>query len=299
MKILVSGSGGLIGSALVQRLTRAGHHVIPLKRAANPESTVAVASWNPDAAEVRLDRCAPLDAVVHLAGENIAQRWTPATKKRITDSRVRATRLLVSALLKRTQLPRVMICASATGYYGDRADASLNEQSGPGVGFLPDLCCAWEAAAQPAVTSGVRVVHLRLGIVLARQGGALAKMLPPFKLGMGGRMGTGRQYWSWIALEDVLRIIEHVLDSNSLAGPVNATAPNPLTNAQFTAALGRAVRRPAVIPVPGLLLKAVFGEMAQATVLCSARVFPDELLRNGFQFRFPTIDQALSHVLTP
>lgn len=239
----------------------------------------------------------PLDAVVHLAGENIAQRWTPAVKARIRSSRVAATRLLSEALARLQQPPRVMVCASATGFYGDRAGEVLDEQSPPGVGFLAETCRAWEAAADPARQGGVRVVNLRQGLVLARHGGALAKMLPVFLLGLGGRLGSGDQYWNWIALDDLVRVVELALLDDRINGPVNAVAPQNPTNKYFTTALSRALHRPALLPVPALFVQALFGEMGREALLASARVQPARLLEAEFTFRFPELHAALRHLL--
>jgi uncharacterized protein (TIGR01777 family) len=297
MNILVTGASGFIGSALTARLKQSGHRVVPLRRAATIGGETGP-TWNPDAGEARLESAGPLDAVVHLAGENIAQRWTAEAKRRIRASRVDATRLLCEALARLPQPPRVLVCASAIGFYGDRGDEILDEQSGPGRGFLPEVCQAWEAAADAARQCGIRVVHLRLGIVLARHGGALAKMLPVFRLGLGGRLGSGRQFWSWIALEDLLRVIEFALAEGNLSGPVNAVSPAPVTNAEFTRALARALRRPAWLPMPAGVVKLVFGEMGCETLLAGARVRPARLLESGFAFRFSELDAALGVLLS-
>ncbi len=295
MNILVTGANGFIGSAVVSRLTKNGHRVVPLRRAASGGE--AAPTWNPQAGQICLESARPLDAVIHLAGENIAQRWTAAAKARIIASRVDATRLLCKALVKLPQPPRVLVCASATGYYGDRSDEVLVEDSSPGHGFLAEVCQAWEAAAEPARLCGIRVVHLRLGIVLARSGGALAKMLPAFRLGLGGRLGSGRQFWSWICLEDLLRVIELALGEQSLRGAVNAVSPLAVTNAQFTRALARAVRRPALLPIPAVAVKLFFGEMGRDALLGSARVRPARLIESGLAFRFPELEAALNHAL--
>lgn len=234
VNILVTGATGLVGAALAARLKASGHQVVPLRRGAG--SGASEATWNPETKQVHLPSSVPLDAVVHLAGETIAQRWTTAAKARIRASRVDATRLLSDALARLPSPPRVLICASATGFYGDRGEEVLDEQSASGTGFLAEVCQAWEAGAAPVRQRRIRVVHLRLGIVLARHGGALAKMLPPFRLGLGGRLGSGRQYWSWIALDDLLGVVEWALQDDQVSGAVNAVAPEAVTNAQFTGA---------------------------------------------------------------
>jgi len=295
MNILVTGASGFIGAALVSRLAEGGHRIMRLRR--GPRAGDVGPTWDPETGQVHLDHALPFDAVVHLAGENIAQRWTPAARARIRFSRVEATRLLSEALARLPQPPRVMVCASATGFYGDRADELLDERSQPGRGFLAETCCAWEAAADPARQSGVRVVNLRLGIVLARDGGALAKMLPVFRLGLGGRLGSGGQYWSWIALEDLLRVVELALLDDRTDGPINAVAPQNPTNREFTASLSRALHRPAFLPVPALFARALFGEMAREALLASARVRPARLLEVGFSFLYPKLDAALCHLL--
>ena len=295
MNILVTGATGFIGAALVSRLAEGGHRVRRLRR--GPRGGDGEPTWNPETGQVHLDDALPIDAVIHLAGESIAQRWTPAAKARIRSSRVEATLLLSKALARLSQPPRVMVCASATGFYGDRAGEVLDEQSQPGVGFLAETCRAWEAASDPARQSGVRVVNLRLGIVLARHAGALAKMLPAFRLGLGGRLGSGGQYWSWIALDDLMRVVELALLDDRMNGPVNAVAPQSPTNREFTASLSRALHRPAFLPMPALFARALFGEMAREALLASAQVRPKRLLESGFTFLFPELDAALPHLL--
>ncbi len=296
MNILLTGASGFIGGALSARLMKSGHRVVPLRR--SPAlGDEAGPTWNPAAGKISLEPNSPLDAVVHLAGENIAQRWTPAAKERIRASRVDATRLLCNALVRLPQPPRLLICASATGFYGDRGDEWLEEKSAPGTGFLPEVCQAWEAAADAARQRGMRVVHLRLGIVLAGNGGALAKMLPAFRLGVGGRLGTGRQFWSWIALEDLLRIVEQALQDDRLNGAVNTVSPEPVTNAEFTKTLARALQRPAFLPVPAFAVKLLFAEMGREALLGSARVRPARLIESGFEFRLARLDVALKHAL--
>jgi len=295
MNILVTGASGFIGSALVSRLTKHGQSVAPLRRIS--VGSEAGPTWNPQVGQVHLEPAGPLDAVVHLAGENIAQRWTTAAKARIRASRVDTTRLLCGALARLPQAPRVLVCASATGFYGDRGEELLDERSESGTGFLAEVCQAWEAAADAGRQRGIRVVHLRLGIVLARHGGALARMLPAFRLGLGGRLGTGRQYWSWIALEDLLGVVEFTLLDDRLSGAVNAVSPEAVTNAGFTEVLARAVGRPAVLPLPAFAVKLLFGQMGREALLASARLQPARLLENGFEFRFPQLDAAFKQAL--
>ena len=295
MNILVTGANGFIGRAVVARLTKSGHRVVPLRRAT--PSGESGPAWNPDAGLIRLDPAGSLDAVVHLAGENIAQRWTVAAKARIRSSRENATRLLCETLTRLPQSPRVLVCASATGYYGDRGDELLDERSRPGTGFLAEVCQAWEAATEPARQHGIRVVHLRLGIVLDRAGGALAKMLPVFRFVLGGRMGTGRQFWSWICLEDLLGVVELALQDDALSGAVNAVSPAATTNADFTRALARTLHRPAFLPLPGPIVKLLFGEMGREALLASARVHPARLIELGFEFRYPDLAATFQHAL--
>jgi uncharacterized protein (TIGR01777 family) len=238
-----------------------------------------------------------LDAVVHLAGENVAGRWTRAKKARIRDSRVRGTRLLAEALARSRRPPKVLACASAVAYYGDRGEEVLRESSPPGRGFLAEVCRAWESATAPAAERGIRVVNLRFGLVLSRAGGALGRMLPVFRVGLGGRLGDGRQYWSWVALDDCVAAIGHALASQGLAGGVNVVAPHPVTNAELTAALGGVLSRPAPLAVPAFAARLAFGEMAREVLLASARVEPARLLAGGFRFRFGRVRPALEHVL--
>jgi hypothetical protein len=291
MKVLVTGSSGLIGSALVAQLKDCVKLV--RREPSHPNET----RWDPERAIIDEAALEGLDAVVHLAGENIAGRWDQEKKAKIRDSRIKGTALLSNALARLSQKPKVFVCASAVGYYGDRGDQILTEASPPGSGFLPEVCRLWEAATEPAAESGIRVVNLRIGIVLSSRGGALARMLTPFKLGLGGPIGSGQQYMSWIDLEDLIRIITHALKAESLCGPVNAVAPNPVTNAEFARALGRALSRPALLPLPAFAARLAFGQMADELLLASARVKPEKLLSSGFQFNYPDIDSSLRHIL--
>ncbi|MBZ5516532.1 MAG: TIGR01777 family oxidoreductase [Acidobacteriia bacterium] len=297
MNVLISGSRGLIGSALVPYLTARGRTVTRLVRGpAQPGGTEI--PWGPTQGKLDPLMLEGHDAVVHLAGENLAAgRWTPKRKAEILASRVKGTRLLAKTLAGLAQPPQVMVCASAIGYYGDRGEEVLTEESPVGKGFLAEVCTAWEAASEPAAEKGIRVVRLRFGVVLSPAGGALAKMLVPFKLGLGGRIGDGRQYMSWIALEDVLGTVLLALTDKSLAGAVNAVAPPAVTNLDFTKTLGRVLTRPTVFPVPAFALRLAFGEMAEETLLASNRVRPAKLLARGFEFRFPELEAALRHML--
>lgn len=299
MRILVTGSSGLLGSALAPFLTAGGHRVICLVRSQSQAPVLGESwSWDPERGTMLSVGSEGPDAVVHLAGENIARaRWSERQKALIRDSRVKGTRLLCDLLARYSPPPKALVCASAVGYYGDRADEILKEESAPGSGFLADVCREWEAATQPAVERGTRVVNLRIGIVLSPMGGALAKMLTPFKLGVGGTIGSGRQYMSWIALDDVVDAIHFALTNESLRGPVNAVAPNPVTNRDFTHTLGRVLSRPTLFPMPAFAARLVLGEMADALLLASTRVEPSRLLASGFTFRHPDLEAALRALL--
>ena len=294
MNILISGASGLIGTALRRAFEGEGHSVVPLVR----RKDVSGIFWDPDAGQLDSRGIDGMDAVVHLAGESIAaRRWSPAQKARIRDSRVKGTRLLSDSLAKLQRRPPVLISASAVGYYGDRGDEILSEDSPSGAGFLAGVCREWEAAAAPAARAGVRVVHPRIGIVLAKGGGALQKMALPFKFGAGGVIGSGRQYMSWIVLDDVIRVIQYCIGNPSLAGPVNAASPAPVTNAEFTRVLGRVLSRPTLFPLPAFAARIAFGEMADELLLSSARVEPARLTASGFHFRYENLEDALRAVL--
>jgi uncharacterized protein (TIGR01777 family) len=297
MNVLVTGSTGLVGSAVVALLTAGGHQVTRLVRT-TPAPGAAEVYWEPAAKTIATPALEGLDAVVHLAGENIATgRWTPAKKRRIRDSRVQGTRLLCDALAQLVEPPTVLVSASAIGYYGDRGDRIMTEEDRPGTDFLAEVCREWEAATAPAEERGLRVVRLRTGMVLTPAGGALHKMLTPFKLGVGGIMGNGQQYMSWIARDDVVGIIQHALTADALRGPVNAVSPHPVTNQEFTKTLGQILQRPTVLPMPSFAARALFGEMADALMLSSTRVEPERLINSGYEFQFPELDGALRHML--
>jgi uncharacterized protein (TIGR01777 family) len=293
----------MIGSALRRALAARGAPVLRLVRRA-PASAGELA-WDPGAASpaAQSESLKGVTAAIHLSGANVAaQRWTPSYKREMTTSRVDSTRALAAMLARLPRPPETLLVASATGIYGNRWDELLDESSAPGTGFLADLCRQWEAAAQPAADAGIRVVHLRFGVVLGLitgGQGALARMVPIFRLGLGGPLGSGLQWMSWISLEDAVAAILFALEAPKLAGPVNLTAPHPVTNAEFTRALARRLHRPAILPVPALALRLAFGQMANEALLSSARAFPARLQTAGFQFTHPTVDQALAAALSP
>ena len=295
MKVLVSGSGGLIGAALVQSLRTQGNEVCCLKRGTTSGDTIG---WDPEAGRLDAGALEGLDAVVHLAGENIAAgRWTPERKQRILASRVQGTQLLSERLASLARRPSVLVCASAVGYYGDCGTEELGEDSPPGRGFLAGVCRAWEEAAEPARAAGMRTARLRFGMVLSAEGGALARILPPFRLGLGGRLGSGEQYLSWISLSDAVRALGHLLERQDLSGPFNAVSPHPCTNAEFTRALAKVLHRPAVCPVPAWALRLALGEMADELLLASTRAMPRRLLASGFSFTHPDLSEILRLLL--
>ena len=296
MKIAVTGASGMVGSAFCSLATTGGHRVLRLvrRKSESPEEI----SWDPHTGKIDAEALRGVDAVVHLAGDNISEgRWTTAKKQRIRSSRVDGTRLISETLAKLDDKPRTMIAASAIGYYGNRGDEQLDESASVGTGFLADVVRDWEAATQPARDSGIRVVNLRLGVVISPQGGALRKMLTPFKLGLGGPVGNGRQYMSWISIDDAIGSIHHALMTDSLEGPVNAVAPGAVTNREFTKTLGRVLRRPTIFPMPAFAAKIAFGEMANDLLLSSTRVVPTRLTESDYAFRHPDLEQALRHVL--
>jgi uncharacterized protein (TIGR01777 family) len=300
MKVLVTGSSGLIGSALIPYLVVGGHHVVRLLRPHSPSSTtgVSVIRWDPMEGKIESSGLEDLDAVVHLAGESIAAgRWTAERKARIRDSRIKGTELLCGTLARLARPPKVLVSASAIGYYGDRGAETLREESPPGSGFLADVSRDWESATAAAVRKGLRVCLPRFGVVLSPAGGALAKMLPPFRMGAGGKLGSGRQYMSWVALDDALGAIHQMLNDGELRGPVNVVAPNPVTNFEFTKTLGRVLCRPTFASVPAFATRLAFGEMADALLLSSTRVQPAKLQGTGYRFRHPELEGALRHLL--
>jgi hypothetical protein len=297
VKITISGASGFIGRRLLKSLGGEGHTLQVLSRHAgtNMPGNVKVSVWDPAKAEPAGDALRDADAVIHLAGEPVAQRWNEDSKRRIRESRVAGTRNMVQALGRLGKPPAVLVCASAVGYYGSRGDEMLTEQSAPGSGYLAEVCQAWEAEAAKAETLGIRVVRVRIGVVLDGRGGALQRMLPPFRMGVGGRLGDGQQWMSWIHLEDLVGIFRFALESR-ISGPVNGVAPYPVINADFTRALGAAVHRPAIFPVPGFALRLLFGEMSEV-LLGSQRVAAAAAEKAGYLFRFPQLGAALADIL--
>jgi uncharacterized protein (TIGR01777 family) len=296
MKILISGSHGLVGTALIKALESEGHEIFRLVRYA-PHSDVEI-EWSPDRYSIALARLEGFDAAINLAGESIAEgRWTEEKKQRIRESRVKGTKLLGDALANLTASPKTFICASAIGIYGNRGDEILTEGSAPGNDFLAEVCVEWEKATTLATEKGIRVVNTRFGVILDANGGALAKMLPPFRMGIGGKIGSGKQWMSWIALDDVVGALKFALGNETLSGPVNFVAPNPVTNSQFTKTLGKVLSRPTLFPIPAFGVRLVFGEMADALLLSSQRVEPERLKATGYQFQYSQLGEALGHAL--
>ncbi|MFN2324566.1 MAG: TIGR01777 family oxidoreductase [Gemmatimonadales bacterium] len=297
LQVAVTGASGFVGRAVVASLRADGHRVLSLVRRPTPGDT---ATWDPATGAIDRDALEGLDAVVHLAGEDIARgRWTTDKKRRIRQSRVAGTSLLAGALAGLTHQPAVLVSTSAVGIYGDRGDEILTETSPPGAGFLADVGTAWEAATTPAAEAGIRVACLRFGIVLDPAGGALERMLLPFRLGVGGPLGSGRQWVSWLTRAELVRIIRFAIDTPTLMGPVNAVSPAPVTFAELAQTLGRVLHRPALLPVPPFALRLLFGDMADAMLLASQRCVPDVLLAAGYRFQSPELEAALREQLAP
>ncbi len=296
MNILVTGASGLIGSELTSFLIKNKHHVLRLVR--KPQAATGEIRWDPFSGILDMEALEGLDAVVHLAGENIASgRWTAEKLRRIRESRILGTRNLAQSLARLFDPPKVLVSISAIGYYGDRGEEKLDETSDAGKGFLASLCTDWEAATSPAVIRGIRVVTPRLGMVLSASGGSLGLMLPVFRMGIGGRIGSGRQYMSWIAMDDLVGIIDHAIRNESMNGPVNAVAPDPVTNREFTAIIARVLAKPAFFILPAFAARLAFGKMASEVLLASARVFPERLKETGYTYQYPDLEGALRHLL--
>lgn len=295
MRIAISGASGLVGKALTNRLESDGHEVLPMVRRQASDGEI---HWNAKTKHIDASTLEGVDAVVHLAGESIAEgRWNAAKKQRIHDSRVDGTKLISETLAGLENKPKVFICASAIGFYGDGRSEALDESSGAGTGFLADVCKAWEAACEPAVKAGIRTVNARFGVILSPDGGALSKMLTPFKLGGGGIVGNGRQVWSWVSLDDTVGALVHALENESVHGAMNVTAPNASTNAEFTKSLGHVLGRPTILPLPAFAARLVLGEMADALLLASSRVVPSKLVDTGYQFKHEYLEPALRDLL--
>jgi uncharacterized protein len=294
MRIAITGASGMVGQKLFTVLGESGHQIVRISRSERSGEV----TWDPAEGKLDPSSLAGVDAVVHLAGENIAEgRWTEAKKARIRGSRVAGTRLVSETLAGMSDGPRTLVSASAIGYYGDRGAEPCSETSAPGTGFLPDVCTAWEAATAPAEAAGIRVVKLRIGVVLSPRGGALAKMLLPFRLGVGGVIGNGRQYVSWVALDELTRIIEFAIHQANLSGPVNAVAPQSVTNHEYTKTLGKVLGRPTIFPMPAFAARLAFGEMADALLLANTRVVPDRLNEAGYSFRHAELEPTLRQML--
>lgn len=295
--VAVTGATGLVGGALVNSLVSSGRKVLRVTRNEHAVSN-DTAAWDPQRGFAAPERLNGVQAVVHLAGDSIAEgRWTDAKKQRIRDSRVQGTATLARTLASLEHQPDVLVCASAIGFYGDRGDAMLDESSPAGTGFLPGVCEEWEAATEPAAAAGIRVVHARFGMILSRHGGALKSMLLPFQLGAGGKVGSGRQYWSWVHLDDAVGAIRHAIAAEGLSGAVNVVSPHPSTNLEFTKALGQVLHRPTIVPMPAFAARAALGQMAADLLLASARVLPKKLQETGYEFRFTDLVAALRHEL--
>ena len=293
-KLLVSGSSGLIGAALLPALQSSGYEVTRLVHGGT--SGGERIGWDP-AQPLAPELVSGFDAVVHLAGESIVGRWTEAKKRRIRESRVQGTRNLAAALAAAPQRPRLLISASAIGYYGDRGEEALRDESASGNGFLPEACREWESAAEPAAKAGIRSVQMRFGLVLSSSGGALQKMLLPFRMGLGGNMGNGRQWWSWVDIVDLVGAMQHVFKTDLLRGPVNVVAPNPVRNAEFTKTLASVLSRPAIFPMPAFAARLVFGQMGDELLLASQRVEPAKLMASGYMFQKADLRKSLEEIL--
>lgn len=293
-RILVSGVSGPIGTALLPSLKTRGYEITRLVRGQVVGQNQI--PWDPGK-PIASESVSGFDAVIHLAGESIVGRWTEAKKQKIRNSRVAGTTTLAAALAQAKEKPRVFICSSAIGYYGDRGGDVLTERSAPGTGFLPEVCREWEAATQAALDAGIRTVQMRTGVVLSPKGGALGKMLTPFKMGAGGKIGDGQQWMSWIDVQDMVGAIHHILKSDLLQGPVNMVAPEPVTNEEFTKTLATVLSRPAIFPVPAFVVKLAFGEMGETVLLGSQRVEPTQLVTSGYSFRFSTVRASLENIL--
>ncbi len=295
MKIIMSGSSGFIGTAALSKLTADGHQIIRLVRSVDSRKTASIV-WNPTEGVLETDQLEGANVIIHLAGESVAGRWTVAKKERILQSRVHGTRLLSESIAWLADRPKVFLSASAVGFYGNRGDEVLTEDSQLGSGYLADVCREWESATTAARNAGIRVVHLRFGMVLDTRGGALPKMLTPFKLGLGGVIGTGRQYISWITLNDAVRALQFAMETPVLQGPINVVSPNPVNNREFTKSLGRALKRPTLFPMPAFAARLAFGQMADEVLLAGARVQPQRLLTAGFQFQQPDLTAAFQSI---
>ncbi|MFH1747465.1 MAG: TIGR01777 family oxidoreductase [Planctomycetota bacterium] len=295
MKVLITGSSGLIGSALLESLASNGHEVIPLRR---KDSAAGSPYWDPDNGVIDLGGVGDIAVVVHLAGDNIAAgRWNQHKKERILNSRVRGTKLLAEYFAAADHKPGIIVSASAVGIYGDRGEELVDETSDPGTGFLAEVCRQWEGAMAMAVDAGIRVVNIRLGVILSAVGGALKKMLLPFKMGLGGVIGSGKQYMSWVSIADVVAVIEYIIANEAMHGPVNLVSPNAVSNREFTKTLGRVLHRPTIFSVPACAARLAFGEMANELLLASTRVIPQKLVDRGYKFRHPELEGVLEYLL--
>lgn len=297
LNVLISGASGVVGTSLVPFLTTGGHRVVSLVRT-RPGPKKEEIYWDPASGYLNSDELRGVDTVIHLAGENIGEgRWTKAKKKRILESRTKGTALIAKTVSKLRPLPKVLICASAIGYYGNRGDWLLTEKDGPGNDFISKVCYEWEQAAAPAIDKGIRVVFLRIGVALTPAGGAFARLLPLFQMGLGGKIGSGSQFMSWVGMDDVIGAVYHAIRHDALEGPVNVVSPNPITNLEFTNTLGKVLSRPTSLTVPAAAIKLAFGQMGREVPLSSTRVLPEKLLKSGYQFRDPELEGAMLHLL--